>query len=349
MTNEPVLGRWLAGIGLIDEPVRHRAGRLNRLPRDLGVQRPFTQTVRDVCAACNNGWMSQLEAVAQRVLQPLIMGEPGSIELADQGATAAWTQKTALVAMLVSSREERARGYGVPAAEYRELYETRDRAAPLPRSQFWVGQGVGASAIIQQVTPLVVAIPGLPELPRPQAYLMTVVLGRLVLQGVRFTTPAFAMELATRQRMPQLWPVQQRIDWPAGEPVDEDDLPRLCGGQDLIAVGGVISIRPWGPATELSESRLVRSMVELPVLCGQHVVYYPGALAQHAMRGQRHAFITSCECGTAYLVVTETDGAHCRAAGEAEAIQARYDELVGDEAVIGDEGGVFLYKHLITR
>lgn len=341
-----MLGDWLASIGLDTDPVPYLAGRLNRLPRDLGIQRPFSQTVRDVCAACNNGWMSQLEAVAQRVLRPLILGAPGTIEPADQGAIAAWTQKTALVAMLVSSREDRARGYGVPASEYRELYERRDTVAPLPVSQFWVGQHTGASTVLEQVTPLAVAIPGLPEPPQPQGYLMTIILGHLVLQGVRFTTAALATQLSTRQGMPQLWPVQRRIDWPAGRAVDDGGLLRFCGGKELVAAEDFVSIAPWRPATELAGSDPVGSLVELPAMCGKHVVYYPGVLARQGMRGYPHAFITACECGTAYLVVTEADGAHCKAAGEAEFVEARYDDLAGVEVEIEDEGGVFVCKRL---
>jgi hypothetical protein len=50
--------------------------------------------------------MSKLETVAQRVLTPLIQGEPGTIALEDQAAIATWAQKTALTSMLLSSKEQ---------------------------------------------------------------------------------------------------------------------------------------------------------------------------------------------------------------------------------------------------
>ena len=56
---------------------------------------------------------SGLEAIAQRVLSPLILGRPHVIEPADQAPTTVWVHKSALVAMLVSSDEARADGYGV--------------------------------------------------------------------------------------------------------------------------------------------------------------------------------------------------------------------------------------------
>lgn len=87
--------------------VENVAGPLNRIGKLLGVAPPFQMTVKNVCKTCNNGWMEGLEQVAQRVLTSLILGEPGRIHQADQGAVAAWLQKTALVAMFVSSADDR--------------------------------------------------------------------------------------------------------------------------------------------------------------------------------------------------------------------------------------------------
>lgn len=92
------------------------------------------QAVR-VCGECNNGWLSRLEAVVQRVLKPFILGETREIA---EGITA-WVQKTALTAMLVSSEAQWKVGYGLLAAEYRGLWTLRDKAQPLPASRFWVG------------------------------------------------------------------------------------------------------------------------------------------------------------------------------------------------------------------
>jgi hypothetical protein len=105
-------------------------------------------------------------------------------------------------------------------------------------------------------------------------------------------------------------------------------------------------VRPWSQATELTASQLVGSMIELPTICGKHVAYYPAVLATEAMRGRFHAFITSCECGTAYRIETEADGAHCKAAGDPKAISEQYEALGGEEYVIEDEGGTFWCKRL---
>ena len=44
--------------------------------------------VRCVCRTCNNEWMSALEVQAQRCLQPLLMGERCSVDIAAQGTVA---------------------------------------------------------------------------------------------------------------------------------------------------------------------------------------------------------------------------------------------------------------------
>ena len=69
-------------------------------------------------------------------------------------------------------------------------------------------------------------------------------------------------------------------------------------------------------------------------------------LATEAMRGRFYAFITSCECGTAYRIETEADGAHCKAAGDPAAISEQYEALLGQEYVINDKAGSFWCKPL---
>ena len=42
--------------------------------------------------------------------------------------------------------------------------------------------------------------------------------------------------------------------------------------------------------------------IELPAICGKHVVYYPAALVGEAMRGRFYAFGTAYECPMTYLI-----------------------------------------------
>lgn len=82
----------------------------------------------------------------QRNLTPFILGQRGEIGVADAGAVAAWVQKTALTAMLVSSEEERTGVYGLPASEYWDCMRSGGQAQPQPASQFWIGRYDGFAA-----------------------------------------------------------------------------------------------------------------------------------------------------------------------------------------------------------
>ncbi len=346
LTAEHVFGDWVSRTGLELQPVQHLAGPLNRIGRELGVRPPFRQTVR-ICGDCNNGWMSDLEAVAQRVLTPFILGQPGQIATEDAGAIAAWALKTALTAMLVSSEEQRNAGYGLPASEYRELWMSKDEARPSSASQFWVGRYVGESRLASAwVTPLTVTIEGLPGIDWPQGYSITIVLGELLLHGVRFTTPSLQVDVSTSHELPQLWPTLGPVNWPEGTPLGDAAFQCFAGGRDLRSTEPLIKVQPWKPAIELPQSEVVGDMVKLPTACGKHFICYPTDLVTEATHGTFYAFETACECPTGYLIQTEADGAHCTGAGTPEAISELYGCLPGEEIVIEDHRGMFVCKRL---
>jgi len=349
-TREHVFGQWVSSIGLDLSPVEHHAGRLNGVPRDMGSQPPYRLTVKDVCASCNNGWMSRLEGIAGRVLTPLILGQSGVIAIEDQATIAMWVQKTALTAMLLSSKEQRRQGYGLPLSAYTGLYECRDRLEPLAASRFWAGRYEGAarySAV--QVTPLAVRIPGVAEPDRPQGYAMTIVLGALALHGMLFTTPALEVDVTLGLGMPQIWPSQTSVGWPQGQAVTEAMFPRFARGEMLESVIESVELHPWTPATELPPSVVLDGKVQVPALCGKHFYYYPPAVLAAALRGTYYAFIAMCGCPQAYLIQTEADGAHCKAVGAAVGISEMYEDLPGEEVVIQDSVGLFVCKNLSAR
>lgn len=222
-----------------------------------------------------------------------------------------------------------------------------DKAQPLSASRFWVGRYTGQIRLASTwVTPLVVTATGLPEPDWPQGYAMTVLLGQLIMHGVRLTTPSLQVEVSTLQELPQLWPVTGPVAWPGGTSVDDPAFLAFAGGKDIRSTERHIEVRPWKPATELEASKLVGSMIELPTICGKHAVYYPTVLVDEAMQGRFYAFCTVCECATAYLVHTEPDGAHCKAAETAETISELYEALPGEEYEIEDAHGVFTCKRL---
>jgi hypothetical protein len=344
---EHVFANWLNNIGLESYQVQYRAGRLNRVPRRWTTE-GFTATVRAVCDDCNHGWLSDLETEARPVLTPLILGESRELSPDDQRLIAAWSCKTALVAMLSSSEEERARGYGVPPAEYRALYATREHPEPLPHSQYWISRYLGErppGAI--RVVHLVIKLDGLPEPEVPSAYSLTVMIGALVVQGVRFTTPSLEVNLAPGLDLPSIWPTARVASWPPADQSDDESLEEMLAGKVLRVLDPGIRLVPFKPATDLEPSAVDGSMLRQPVPCGKHSICFPGLLAQEAMRhGRRYAFVTSCECDIAYLVVLDQECAHFRNDGTRQEMAEAIDRLEGPEYGHQDENGIFIYKEL---
>ena len=346
MTGEDVLGQWLQRIDLDQSPVSHGTGWLNQIGREIGTRPPYRQRIRDVCEQCNSGWMSRLENVASRVLPPLILGTAGRIEGADLGAVAAWTQKTCLTAMYISTSDDRAAGYGLPASEYGDLYAIGDERQPLPRSQFWMGRFDGTMAWSVRATPLVVAISGLREPEFPQGYVMTIVLGRFLVQGIRMTTPGLGLTVGTKQQMARIWPGVTTVSRPEGDAVADDEYEAFALGRDLRVQEPHVSLMPWKPAVDLPPSGIVGDMVELPTICGKHAAHYPAILIDEAMRGRFYAFTVTCDCGHTYLIHTEPDGAHCKAGGDPVGIAERYAQLSGAEASFTNGSVTFVCKRL---
>jgi hypothetical protein len=330
LTREHVLSDWLSKIGLADEPVEHFAGPLNRISKSMGVRKPFSSTVKSVCASCNNGWMSRLETLVQPVLTPIILGESARIAPADQAAVAMWLQKTALMSLLVSSSEDREDGYGLPPEEYRLLYEQSEALQPPLPSMFWVASYAGPFTLGSMgVTPLAINVKGLPEPNLPDAYAMTLTVGALLLHGVKFTHLPYFVDVRTALPLEDLWPTDGDVQVDGRRQLEGMQVAELGRGKHFVVRDRELTLRPWKPATELDESNLVGSMVELPALCGKHVTYYPAVLVEEAQRGRFYWFITTCACDLAYLVHTESDGAHTKSHGTFDKVAAQYASLPG--------------------
>jgi hypothetical protein len=58
---------------------------------------PAALTVRRVCRACNNGWMSELETLAQPIVTPLVFGESMTLDIEQQISVATWAIKASML------------------------------------------------------------------------------------------------------------------------------------------------------------------------------------------------------------------------------------------------------------
>ena len=254
LTREHVLPDWLTEIGLDLEPSVHQSGPLNTVPRQWS-STPFKTTVKMVCAACNNGWLGDLEGMAKPVLTPLIHGESRRLPDDDQAVIATWTCKTALVSLLLSSEEARLGGYGVPPSEYSTLCRQRGRVEPLPFSQYWIGSYTGSRGASIWVTPFVIEVVDAGSPPDiPSGYAMTLALGRLLVQGVRFTEPALQVELTTEWGFLDIWPPTDTFPWPPVGVADDAALDRMNRAQTFISQTEGVRLSPFKPATELPAS-----------------------------------------------------------------------------------------------
>ena len=87
----------------------------------------------------------------------------------------------------------------------------------------------------------------------------------------------------------------------------------------------------------LPQSRLVGNKIEQRTPCGKHVIYFPAMLAARAaQKGIYSVFMTSCECGTVYLVTTEDDAAHFRMDGPSDAISDLYEAFPWPETELAE-------------
>lgn len=259
---------------------------------------------------------------------------------------ARWAQKTALTAMLLSSKGQRDDGYGLSPVEYRALYDNRESMGPLAGSQFWAGRFEGDRAFAAvRVTPLTGRIPGHPEPHTPQAYAMTIVLGALILHGVRFTPPARPIDAAMTHGFPQLWPTISPVNWPAGQVCTEENFISLADAGMLRVGNDEIQLQPWTQAAQLPQSGIENGAVKVRALCHKHDVYYPPVLLQEALSGTFYAFMVACEC-SAYIVHTDADRVRFRAAAPPEVISKMYEDMPGDEYIFRDRNGEFICKQL---
>jgi hypothetical protein len=131
--------------------------------------------------------------------------------------------------------------------------------------------------------PLVIKLDGLGEPDTPSAYVVTLMLGALLIQGVRFTTPSLFVGLATEPDLPVLWPVQGTpLSWPPPMRIDDPAFERMTRGEALRVTNPGIRLVPFNPATDLAPSSLEGSMLRQPVPCGKHDIYIPAILAYEA-------------------------------------------------------------------
>jgi len=133
LTREHVFPRWLRDVF----PDLGEADYLRRLvtfDRDDRHERPgrtFDVVVRNVCADCNNGWMSALEGQAKLILAPMLQEQSRALTAVEQHLVATWATKTMLTMQGANIGGERV----VPLDQYRWFFRNQ---TPLSISYVWL-------------------------------------------------------------------------------------------------------------------------------------------------------------------------------------------------------------------
>ncbi|NMP23503.1 hypothetical protein [Sulfobacillus harzensis] len=290
--------------------------------------------------------MSRLEQSVKPVLTPMILGHQAETEAAALPLVALWALRTALIAMVMSRSADDLPP--VPADDYAALYACRESLKPPESVQLWVGRYGGQQpTLYAQVTPVIFERNGGYTPSLPQAYVFSVLVGEAFVQGIRFTDSHSETSFYEPQGFARIWPPSGPIGWPLKDAMSHQEWRQAQRGGNLKPADGNVDLRPWDAAVNLPPSRLVAGMVQLPTMCGKHYVFYPSVLVAEASRGRFYRFMTMCECGVAYLVETEEDGAHCKEADDPEVILRIYESLEGDEVEFRDHGGVFTCKRIV--
>ncbi|HEY2717614.1 MAG TPA: hypothetical protein VGI73_15480 [Solirubrobacterales bacterium] len=140
LTKEHIFGEWFRKLVGIQEPkpgsvTHHVPGKAIEFDFEAI---PVTRTARVVCAACNNGWMAELEERAAEILTPLLHGQSGVLSENDLGLLARWAFKTAFVIDAASPGSQA----GFPR-DHRELL--RESGELPPRSAVWMTTWPGST------------------------------------------------------------------------------------------------------------------------------------------------------------------------------------------------------------
>lgn len=144
--------------------------------RDLSFSSPpFTQTVRVVCATCNNGWMSAIEADAKPILEQLTEARGRHLHRAEQRKLAAWAFLKAIVFDHLHPSE-----LSIPIGHREQLYSQREP----PTSGVWirVASYEACELCHYAYQGLKLARDGEPEPDGPTVYFVTLTVGALVVQ-----------------------------------------------------------------------------------------------------------------------------------------------------------------------
>lgn len=98
LSREHVFAQWISALYPDEIGDHYRREVSLDAPDEVQVRsgRGIDFVTKQVCQACNNGWMSSLETGARPIIEPMIRGEGRLLDISDQVTVASWATKTML-------------------------------------------------------------------------------------------------------------------------------------------------------------------------------------------------------------------------------------------------------------
>jgi hypothetical protein len=151
-------------------------------------------------------------------MTPMIMGRQKSLDAAEQRTVSLWAVKTAIMMQFTDPRGE---SY-IPAGHVATIYHVRRAPA---QDRIWLAGYRGAAELRYWGRKAPVRMQGSGGVETFNAYIVTMALGRLVLQifGHERSEIHFEMGL-TQTHMLQVWPTTGPISWPPEAGLWENEL-----------------------------------------------------------------------------------------------------------------------------
>ncbi len=194
--------------------------------------RPFRAKVRAVCRACNNGWMSEIEAAARPAAARMIRGEAHVLDRTEQAAVATW----AILKAMVFEHAHDGAYVLIPDQHFRQMYQRR--SVP-DATQVWVGRvdphATAGAPVFATFESRALTDPKrpVPDEP-PDAYTTTLSINQLAIAVFGSKLPGAPRLNHGPDVLPairQIWPVEQAtLTWPFEPTLTVRGLERLASG-----------------------------------------------------------------------------------------------------------------------
>lgn len=168
------------------------------------------QTVKAFCAKCNNGWMSQLEVKASKIMRPMLRAEiigPVTMRYTQQAIASSWALKTALVVQQLHTADNR-----VPTSEYRNFQRRQEPSSNVlitMGSRHVAGNSEGANIFEHKERFVGDASKGIQHI---HFALGAVYFGIAVFVGMKRRYPLLSNDIGTRINL--IWPSVPKVTWP---------------------------------------------------------------------------------------------------------------------------------------